>query len=149
MRLRDILAPEAVCGSLSATDKKGVIEELAGLAARVNSQLDQNQVLRVLLEREKLGSTGVGNGVAIPHGKISGLDSIIVFFARSKKGIEFHLGVTHHTRVWCSPLKIFSNKIINNLPIKRLFGIYYIKWNADRLSNSPSVFHVLQRTTSP
>lgn len=89
MKLKDILKKSAVRGELSATDKKGVLEEFAALTAEVYPQLSADQVLKILLEREKLGSTGVGNGVAIPHGKIAGLTSIISIFARSKKGIDF------------------------------------------------------------
>lgn len=88
MKLKDILKREAVKGELQATDKKEVLEELSELIAS-SSHLEADQVLQVLLEREKLGSTGVGNGVAIPHGKIPGLDSIISVFGRSKKGIDF------------------------------------------------------------
>ncbi len=89
MKLSDILKKESVRGELMATDKKSVLEELASLIADVYPQLNTNQVLKVLLEREKLGSTGVGNGVAIPHGKIAGLNSIICVFGRSKEGIDF------------------------------------------------------------
>src|SRR3989338_1547866 len=89
MKLKEILKKEAVRGDLLATDKKEILEELSALIAEVHPQLPAGEVLKVLLEREKLGSTGVGNGVAIPHGKIAGLDHIIAVFGRSKKGIEF------------------------------------------------------------
>lgn len=89
MKLFDILKKDAVIGELSSTDKKGVLEELSTLISGLYSQLPAEEILRVLIEREKLGSTGVGNGVAIPHGKIPGLDHIICVFARSHKGIDF------------------------------------------------------------
>lgn len=89
MKLKDILNQKAVCGNLEATDKKGVLKELAELSSQVYSNFDAKQVFEVLLEREKLGSTGVGSGVAIPHGKIPGLDKILAVFGRSKKGIDF------------------------------------------------------------
>lgn len=89
MKLSEILKKEAVRRELTATDKKGVLEELSSLVAEVYTNLSPEQVLKVLLERERLGSTGVGNGVAIPHGKIAGLDSIVCVFGRSKKGIDF------------------------------------------------------------
>lgn len=89
MKLADILKKEGVIGELRATDKKSVLEELSSLVSEVYSTLNQEQVLKVLLEREKLGSTGVGNGVAIPHGKTGGLDQIVCVFGRSKKGIDF------------------------------------------------------------
>lgn len=89
MKLKDILNQKAVSGNLEATDKKGVLKELAELSSQVYSNFDAKQVFEVLLEREKLGSTGVGSGVAIPHGKIPGLDKILAVFGRSKKGIDF------------------------------------------------------------
>lgn len=89
MKLFDILKKDAVISELTATDKKGVLEELASLISGLYSQLTSEEILRVLLEREKLGSTGVGNGVAIPHGKIAGLEQILCVFARSRKGIDF------------------------------------------------------------
>lgn len=89
MKLKDILAHDAVRGDLTATDKRGVLEELARLAAGVYPELDASGVLKVLLDREKLGSTGVGNGVSIPHGKIPGLKGIVAAFGRSKRGIDF------------------------------------------------------------
>lgn len=89
MKLKDILKKSAVCGELTATDKKEVLEELSKLTCSVYPGLSCEQVMQVLMEREKLGSTGVGNGVAIPHGKIPGLDTIVAVFGRSKKGIEF------------------------------------------------------------
>ncbi len=90
MKLKDILTKESVCGELLATDKKEVLEELASLTSGVYPQLSAEEILKVLLEREKLGSTGVGNGVAIPHGKIAGLDHIVAIFGRSNKGIDFN-----------------------------------------------------------
>ncbi len=89
MKLKDILKKDAVTGSLAAMDKKTALEELATLASKVHSEISAEQVLQVLLEREKLGSTGVGSGVAIPHGKLAAIQSIFAVFARSKKGIDF------------------------------------------------------------
>ncbi len=74
---------------LEATDKEGVLRELAGLVRHRCGQVEQEALDRILLEREQLGSTGVGNGVAIPHGKIPGLGEILLGFGRSKKGIFF------------------------------------------------------------
>ena len=89
MKLKDILKSSAICGELKSRDKKEVLEELANLAAQAYDNLSAEQILNVLQEREKLGSTGLGNGVAIPHGKIAGLSSIVAVFGRSAQGIEF------------------------------------------------------------
>lgn len=89
MKLKDILKSGAVSGRLKATDKKEVLEELSELAQKAYPELLVKEVMQVLLEREKLGSTGVGNGVAIPHGKVKTLTHIVALFGRSKKGIDF------------------------------------------------------------
>lgn len=89
MKLKEILKRNAVLGDLRATEKKGVLEELSGLVSKAWPDLSTDNVLQVLLEREKLGSTGVGNGVAIPHGKVAGLTAIVAAFGRSPKGVEF------------------------------------------------------------
>lgn len=89
MKLKDIFSKEAICPSMKASDKKEVLEEISEQIEKAYSELKKEDVLKVLLEREKLGSTGIGNGVAIPHGKITGLSSIVAFFGRSQKGIDF------------------------------------------------------------
>ena len=88
MKILDILKEETIISELTATDKKGVLQELTGPVAQV-SGVNQDEMVRVLLERERLGSTGVGTGVAIPHGKLRSLDSLLVGFGRSRKGIGF------------------------------------------------------------
>jgi len=90
MRVTDVLNEDCVMPDLGAQEKRGVLDEMAeGLASRVDG-LDREKLLEVLLEREKLGSTGIGCGVAIPHAKIKGIDAIAVAFGRSKKGVDFH-----------------------------------------------------------
>jgi PTS system nitrogen regulatory IIA component len=88
MRILDTLKETAIIPELSATDKKGVLEELTGPVAE-ESGVDQEQMVRVLLERERLGSTGIGEGIAIPHGKLKSLDTLLVGFGRSLKGVDF------------------------------------------------------------
>lgn len=90
MKLKDILSKAAVIGDLKSSDKQSLLEELADKAIKSYPELSTKDILEVLLERERLGSTCVGNGVAIPHGKIQGLKSIMAVFGRSKKGIDFH-----------------------------------------------------------
>lgn len=81
---------EHVMPSLDAEEKRELLDEMATeLASKVRG-LNRERLLEVLLDREKLGSTGIGYGVAIPHGKLKGVDGIIVAFGRSKKGVDFH-----------------------------------------------------------
>ena len=88
MRILDTLKEETIVPELTATDKKGVLEELVAPVAKV-SGFNQEEMVRVLLERERLGSTGIGGGIAIPHGKLKSLDSFLVNFGRSLKGVDF------------------------------------------------------------
>ncbi|MCK4782130.1 MAG: PTS sugar transporter subunit IIA [Desulfobacteraceae bacterium] len=88
MRILDSLKEGAIVAELNATDKKGVLSELTASLADA-SDLKQEELLRVLLERERLGSTGIGGGIAIPHGKLKPLQSMLMGFGRSRKGVDF------------------------------------------------------------
>ncbi len=93
LKLADLLHPKLVA-ELSATTKASVLEELAELlsahaAAAGNGQIRKARVLEVLLERERLGSTGIGEGVALPHGKLAGLGSLMLGLGRSTVGVDF------------------------------------------------------------
>ncbi len=88
MRILDSLKEESIISELNTTDKKGVLEKLTGPVAKA-SGVNQEEMIRVLLERERLGSTGIGGGIAIPHGKLKSLDSLLVGFGRSLKGVDF------------------------------------------------------------
>lgn len=80
---------DAIILEMKATTKEGVLRELAALAATLCGRFTEETLYNVLLERESVGSTGVGNGVAIPHGKIEGLDEILLCFGRSRAGVNF------------------------------------------------------------
>lgn len=88
MELTDIITPETVVCNLKANSKKQVLQELAHIIAPV-SDVEERLVFETLLQRERLGSTGVGNGVAIPHGKLAGLKRIYGAFARTSKPVAF------------------------------------------------------------
>jgi len=83
------LKKESIILEMKATSKEGVLRELAALAAVECGRFTEEIIYNVLLERESVGSTGVGNGVAIPHGKIDGLDAILLCFGRSRAGVNF------------------------------------------------------------
>ena len=89
MKLSSILHKNAIIHDLKSTDKKDVLSEFAELASRVIPQLKKEEVLEVLTNREDLGSTAVGHGIAIPHGKIAGIKDILALFGRSKEGVDF------------------------------------------------------------
>jgi PTS system nitrogen regulatory IIA component len=88
MDLAELIGPEAIVADLRATNKKQALQELAERAAKLTG-LHERQIFDVLLERERLGTTGVGNGIAIPHGKLPGLSRLYGLFARLATPIDF------------------------------------------------------------
>lgn len=88
MKITEFLHSDSVIGALSAKDKPGVMAELcASLARRVN--VPAERLTEVLLDRERLSSTGIGEGVAIPHGKLNGLPGLVAAFGVSREGLDF------------------------------------------------------------
>lgn len=88
MPLTDLVAQQAVIPALKVNGKKQAIQELAARAAALTG-LSEREIFETLLQREKLGSTAVGNGIAIPHGKLAKLDHLFGLFARLDRPIEF------------------------------------------------------------
>ena len=88
MALADLIAQDAVLASLKANSKKQLLQELSEKAAELTG-LGEREIFDVLLQRERLGSTGVGNGIAIPHGKLASLDRIVGVFARLETPVNF------------------------------------------------------------
>ena len=89
MKITDILVREASILDLASTTKDDVLAELAGALSSAYVALEQETLLGILREREALQSTGIGEGVAIPHGKLQGLDRLVATFARSTSGVNF------------------------------------------------------------
>ena len=88
MKILDYINEQTVLTDLRSGEKKGVIDELAQPVAEL-TRLDHREIVRVLIERERLGSTGIGDGIAIPHGKINGLESLVLGFGLSRRGVNF------------------------------------------------------------
>ena len=89
MKISDILKKKHVIKELDSSDKKNVLDELSSFLEDEGEITSKENLLAALIEREKLGSTGIGENVAIPHAKISEIDKIITVFGRSKNGVEF------------------------------------------------------------
>lgn len=88
MELSDLIAPESVVPSLRVTSKKQALQELAKKAAELTGQ-PERALFEVLIERERLGTTGVGHGIGIPHGKLPELERLHGLFARLESAIDF------------------------------------------------------------
>jgi PTS system nitrogen regulatory IIA component len=89
MKISELINDRLIIPKFTGKSKKQVLEELAKHLALNKKNIDPDELLRVLIEREKLGSTGIGDGVAIPHGKLNGLENIILVFGKSNEGIDF------------------------------------------------------------
>jgi PTS system nitrogen regulatory IIA component len=88
MKILDVLNQDAINVNLKARDKKGVIDELVAPVAAA-AGVSREELARVLMERERLGSTGIGGGIGIPHGKLRETESLILGFGLSRKGVDF------------------------------------------------------------
>lgn len=89
MRILDLVSPAAVVDGLRGETKEGVLRELAEAACALVPGLPPDRLSSILMEREGLGSTGIGDGVAIPHGKVPGLDRLVAVLGRSRDGVQF------------------------------------------------------------
>jgi len=85
----DLLAERSIIADLRATNRDAVLAELVEAAVRMNGRIDAGGLLERLLERERLGSTAIGEGFAIPHGKLDGVEDPVVVLAVSRRGVDF------------------------------------------------------------
>jgi PTS system nitrogen regulatory IIA component len=88
VKITDFLSRETIVPALASRDKNAALEEMAEYLGATH-HLDRNKVLKVLLERERISTTAIGEGVAIPHGKLNGVERVVGVFARSPEGIDF------------------------------------------------------------
>jgi PTS system nitrogen regulatory IIA component len=89
MKIGDILAEDLVVASLAARSKSGVIEELASRISKQHPEIDHARLVQALEDRERLNSTALGEGVAIPHGKLPTVTQVVAAFGRSIPGVDF------------------------------------------------------------
>jgi len=88
MKICDVLQREAILADLKARNKKAILEELVTPVAEI-AAVNQKDLVKVLMERERLGSTGIGGGIGIPHGKMKALKSLVLGFGLSRNGVDF------------------------------------------------------------
>lgn len=89
MNLSNLMREDLICLSLKAEKKREVISEMVALLAKTREITNRAKFLRAIMEREKLASTGVGEGVAIPHARTEAAKEMVIAFARSEKGVDF------------------------------------------------------------
>jgi len=89
MKIVDLLKKDYIVEELVSSGKQEVLEELSQRILKHNRTFYPEAMIRTLMDREKLGSTGIGEGIAIPHGRLDGLEEVIVAFGRSLRGVDF------------------------------------------------------------
>lgn len=88
MKILDALKKEAIISDLKSADKQGILEELSDPVS-ILFNIEKEDLVNILMEREQLGSTGIGGGIGIPHGKLKNLDSLVLGFGLSRRGVDF------------------------------------------------------------
>lgn len=89
MKLMDYIVKDAVIVNLASKEKEGAISELVEALLKAKKIASREKMVKILLDREELGSTGIGSGVAIPHAKTDDIDNVLIAFGSSNEGIEF------------------------------------------------------------
>ena len=101
MKIMDILSRDSVVPNLVSQNKKEVLEELVSAVVDQDKRIDKAELIEVLLERERLGSTAIGDGIAIPHGKLKNIDNLLASFGRSIQGVDFESIDNKPTHLFC------------------------------------------------
>jgi PTS system nitrogen regulatory IIA component len=89
MKIVDLIGRDMIVPALAGTDKRSILEELAAHVSRQHPRIDRATLTRVLVDREALASTAIGEGVAIPHGKLSAVTEIVACLGRARAGVDF------------------------------------------------------------
>jgi PTS system nitrogen regulatory IIA component len=147
MKILDILNKDCIIPELSSQNKKEVLEELTGALLNFKANLDKEALVEVLLERERLGSTGIGDGIAIPHGKIQELDELIISFGRSTRGIEFDSmdgRPTHLFFLLIAPENSAGIHLRALAKISRLLKSGHFRQRLMEAGNKEEIFQVIQ-----
>jgi PTS system nitrogen regulatory IIA component len=138
MKILDVLHKETIIADMTSRTKKEVLDELVAPVARLTA-VDRGELVHVLLERERLGSTGIGGGIGIPHGKLKNLDNLIVGFGLSRQGVDFESLDGEPTRIF---FLLVTPENSTGLHLKLLARISRI------LKNEPFKERLLQATDS-
>ena len=116
MKILNYLKEEWVLPELQGTDKPSILTELSGVLVKPCQVSSAEEILHVLLEREKLESTGIGEGIAIPHGRLKKLKTFFISFGRSIKGVEFD-SIDHHPSQLFFLVMAPENSAVDNLKL--------------------------------
>ncbi len=151
MKLNDILVREACIVEMKARTKKEALRELSAVLAGSVKNLDAAGLLDMLLEREKLGTTAMGDGIAIPHARIESLDRLLVGFGRSRQGVDFDSvdgKLTHLFFLLVAPGKEGSAHLLTLARLSRLLSSPEFRSKLLDLESSDDLFRVLEEGES-
>ncbi len=143
MKIIDVLQKDAVLTDLKARDKKGLIEEMGLPVSRI-AGVNSGDMVRVLLERERLGTTGIGGGIGIPHGKLKGIDSLILGFGLSRGGVDFESIDGKPTHIFFLLLTPENSIDIHLRMLARISGILKNEIFKQRLMNASDADEILE-----
>ena len=116
MKILDYLKEDQVKADLQARDKLAVLKELSRMVAEPCREASEDEIMRVLLDRERLESTGIGEGIAIPHGRLKQLKNFVLSFGRSVQGVEFD-SIDHKPSHLFFLVMAPENSAVNNLKL--------------------------------
>ncbi|MCA6069530.1 MAG: PTS sugar transporter subunit IIA [Endomicrobium sp.] len=148
MKIMDFLSRDAIVADLKATDKKSAIIELVDVLENTKKVKKTEEVINVVLEREKLGSTGIGQGVAIPHGKTDVLQEQMGVLGISRKGIEFNSldgEIVHIIFLLVGPVEVTGQHLKALSRISRLFKDKFLRQAIRDAVTTEDVVKIIQQ----
>ena len=148
MKIMDFLSQDAIIVDLKATDKKSAIVELAEVLKNTKKIKNSDNIINIVLERERLGSTGIGQGVALPHGKTDLLQEQIGVLGISRKGIEFNSldGETFHIIfLLVGPVEVAGQHLKALSRISRLFKDKFLRQAIKEAKTTQEVVKLIQQ----
>jgi len=146
MKILDVLPKETILADLKAADKKGILEELVTPVADI-AGVSREILLRVLLERERLGSTGIGGGIGIPHGKLKELEKLVLGFGLSRRGVDFESMDGRPTHIFFLLVTPENSTGLHLKLLARISRILKNDWFKERLmgaADQEAVYRIIQ-----
>jgi PTS system nitrogen regulatory IIA component len=151
MKLNDILVRDACLVDMKARTKKEALRELSAELGGAVRGLEATELLDLLLEREKLGTTAMGDGIAIPHARIESLDRLLASFGRSRQGVDFDSvdgKLTHLFFLLVAPGKEGSAHLLTLARLSRLLSVPEFRSKLLDLESSDDLFRILEEEES-
>jgi PTS system nitrogen regulatory IIA component len=148
MKIMDFLCPDAITIDLKAHDKKAAIAEIVEMLVKAKKIKKPDEIIETVLEREKLGSTGIGQGVAIPHGKTNLLSEQIGALAISQKGVEFNSldgEPVHLIFFLVGPVEVAGKHLKALSRISRLFKDKFFRQSLREAGTAEEVIKIIQQ----